>query len=109
MQRDEARLLRDAHAAADAGAFAMVLECIPSDVARKITEEVPIPTIGIGAGPDCDGQVLVLHDVLGIGTDYMPRFVKAYANFQEDIPQAVRSFRNEVRGGQFPGLGHSYK
>ena len=108
VQRDEARLLADARAAADAGAFAMVLECIPSKIAQKITEEVSIPTIGIGAGPDCDGQVLVLHDVLGMGGDYVPRFVKAYANLQEEITQAVRTFRNEVRDGQFPGPEHCY-
>jgi 3-methyl-2-oxobutanoate hydroxymethyltransferase len=109
VQRDEERLLQDARAAASAGAFAMVLECIPSAIAKKITEEVPIPTIGIGAGPDCDGQVLVLHDVLGIKADYVPRFVKAYANLQEDITRAVHSFRDEVRGGQFPGPEHSYQ
>ena len=108
VQRDEAALLRDAQAAVEAGAFAMVLECIPTDIAARITQEVPIPTIGIGAGPDCDGQVLVLHDVLGISTDYMPKFVKTYANLQAEITDAVRQFRDEVREGQFPGREHGY-
>ncbi len=109
VQRDEAALLEDARAAVEAGAFAMVLECIPSSIAKTISAEVPIPTIGIGAGPDCDGQVLVLHDVLGISTDYVPRFVKAYANLQEEITNAVRTYRDEVRSGEFPGAEHGYK
>lgn len=109
VQRDEEALLNDARAACQAGAFAMVLECIPSDIARTITEEVTIPTIGIGAGPDCDGQVLVLHDVLGMTADYVPRFVKAYANLQEEVTRAVSDFRNEVREGQFPGPEHGYR
>ncbi len=108
VQRDESALMNDACAAAEAGAFAMVLECVPSDIARKITEKVTIPTIGIGAGPDCDGQVLVLHDVLGITRDFKPRFVKAYADLNTDITRAVRNFRDEVRDGQFPGPEHGY-
>jgi 3-methyl-2-oxobutanoate hydroxymethyltransferase len=86
-----------------------VLECIPSGVAAKITEMLSIPTIGIGAGPQCDGQVLVLHDVLGLNSEYMPRFVKAYANLQSSVVDAVRSFRDEVRGGQFPDAEHAYE
>jgi 3-methyl-2-oxobutanoate hydroxymethyltransferase len=109
VQRDQEALMNDAQAAADAGAFAMVLECIPTEIARTITNTIAIPTIGIGAGPDCDGQVLVLHDVLGLQTDYVPRFVKAYANLQDTITQAVRQFRDEVRDGQFPGPEHGYK
>ena len=109
VQRDKAALRKDARAAVDAGAFAIVLECIPSDIARTITDDVPIPTIGIGAGPACDGQVLVLHDVLGISCDYVPRFVKAYADLKTDITRAVRSFRDEVRDGQFPGPEHEYQ
>jgi 3-methyl-2-oxobutanoate hydroxymethyltransferase len=109
VQRDEKALLEDASAATDAGAFALVLECVPSDVAQRITEKVAIPTIGIGAGPHCDGQVLVLHDVLGLASDYVPRFVKAYADLTTEVTRAVRSFRDEVRDGEFPGPEHGYK
>ncbi len=108
VQRDEKALLHDARSAAEAGAFAMVLECVPSDIAQRITEKVSIPTIGIGAGPDCDGQVLVLHDVLGLASDYMPRFVKQYANLQAEITSAVKNYCTEVRNGQFPGPEHGY-
>lgn len=109
VQRDESALLHDARAAAEAGAFAMVLECIPSSIAKKITELVSIPTIGIGAGPDCDGQVLVLNDVLGLATDYVPRFVKSYANLGETVTGAVKQYRDEVRGGEFPSGEHEYE
>ena len=109
VQRDAERLLADARAAESAGAFAMVLECIPSAIARQITETVSIPTIGIGAGRDCDGQVLVLHDVLGITTGYVPRFVRPYANLKETINTAITAFRDEVRSGAFPGDDESYE
>ncbi len=109
VQRDEKALLEDALSATEAGAFALVLECVPSDVAQRITEKVAIPTIGIGAGPHCDGQVLVLHDVLGLASDYVPRFVKAYADLTTEVTRAVRSFRDEVRDGEFPGPEHGYK
>ena len=102
VQRDEQQLLADARAAQDAGAFAIVLECIPRELAKKITEQVAIPTIGIGAGADCDGQVLVLHDLLGITTGYMPRFVKAYADLKTEITAAVTQYRDEVRSGCVP-------
>ncbi len=87
----------------------MVLECIPSKIAARITEMLPIPTIGIGAGTQCDGQVLVLHDVLGLNSDYAPRFVKAYADLKSSVVDAVRSFRDEVRDGKFPGPEHQYE
>ena len=109
VQRDESALLHDARAAAEAGAFAVVLECVPSSVAKTITEKISIPTIGIGAGPDCDGQVLVLHDILGLASDYVPRFVKAYADLKTDITRAARQFRDEVRDGSFPANEHEYK
>jgi 3-methyl-2-oxobutanoate hydroxymethyltransferase len=109
VQRDEAVLLGDARAATEAGAFAMILECVPESLAQKITKSVAIPTIGIGAGPHCDGQVLVLHDLLGLTVNYVPRFVKAYANLKTEITGAVRSFRDEVREGQFPGPEHGYQ
>jgi 3-methyl-2-oxobutanoate hydroxymethyltransferase len=109
VQRDEPQLLADAKAAQDAGAFAIVLECIPRGLAKKITEQVAIPTIGIGAGADCDGQVLVLHDLLGITSGYLPRFVKAYANLKAEITQAVTQYRDEVRDGSFPSKEQWYE
>ena len=109
VQRDEKQLLADATAAEQAGAFAVVLECVPSDLAAKITKKVAIPTIGIGAGPDCDGQVLVVNDVLGITSNYVPRFVKAYADLNTEIGRAVTEFRDEVRDGSFPASEHGYE
>jgi 3-methyl-2-oxobutanoate hydroxymethyltransferase len=109
VQRDERELMADARAAEEAGAFAMVLECIPRDLAKKITAKVKIPTIGIGAGADCDGQVLVLHDLLGITTGYMPKFAKAYADLKTEITGAVTRYRDEVRGGTFPDKEHGYE
>jgi 3-methyl-2-oxobutanoate hydroxymethyltransferase len=109
VQRDETELMADAKAAEAAGAFAMVLECIPRELAKKITEKISIPTIGIGAGADCDGQVLVLHDLLGITSGYMPRFVKAYADLKSDIKRAVTEYRDEVRAGKFPAKEHGYE
>jgi 3-methyl-2-oxobutanoate hydroxymethyltransferase len=108
VQRDELELLADAKAAEKAGAFAIVLECIPRDVAKKITAAISIPTIGIGAGADCDGQVLVLHDLLGITSGYLPRFVKAYADLKTEITRAVTRYRDEVRDGAFPAKEHGY-
>jgi 3-methyl-2-oxobutanoate hydroxymethyltransferase len=109
VQRDESELLADARAAEQSGAFAIVLECIPRSIAKTITREVAIPTIGIGAGADCDGQVLVLHDLLGITTGYVPRFVKAYADVKSEITRAVAQYRNEVRDGTFPAKEHGYE
>ncbi len=109
VQRDEAALLHDARAAAEAGAFSIVLECIPSEIAARITEKVDIPTIGIGAGPACDGQVLVLHDILGLQSDYMPKFVKQYADLQTTVTNALRSFRDDVRSGEFPAREHGFE
>jgi 3-methyl-2-oxobutanoate hydroxymethyltransferase len=109
VQRDEKELLADAKAAQDAGAFAIVLECIPRAMAKKITDEVAIPTIGIGAGADCDGQVLVLHDLLGITSGYMPRFAKAYADLKTEVTRAVTQYRDEVRNGNFPSIEHTYE
>jgi 3-methyl-2-oxobutanoate hydroxymethyltransferase len=109
VQRDAEQLMTDAKAAEDAGAFSIVLECVPADVARKITGAVRMPTIGIGAGPDCDGQVLVVNDLLGITSGYVPRFVKAYADLKTAISTAVTRYRDEVRGGQFPGQEHYFK
>jgi 3-methyl-2-oxobutanoate hydroxymethyltransferase len=105
---DYERLLQDARAVEEAGAFAMVLEAIPSDLAAEITWQASIPTIGIGAGADCDGQVLVLHDVLGL-TEHPPRFAKAYAQLGDEIVSAVAAFVRDVKGGIFPGVEHSYR
>jgi 3-methyl-2-oxobutanoate hydroxymethyltransferase len=109
VQRDEERLIRDAQAAQDAGAFSVVLECIPAPLAAKITGQLQVPTIGIGAGPDCDGQVLVINDLLGITSGYVPRFVKAYADLKTTIADAVTRYRDEVRDGTFPDSQHFFK
>jgi 3-methyl-2-oxobutanoate hydroxymethyltransferase len=109
VQRDEDRLLRDAQAAAAAGAFSVVLECIPSRIAKRITRTLAIPTIGIGAGRDCDGQVLVLHDLLGLTAGATPRFVKQYAHLADAVIAAVTQYRDEVRDGTFPGPEHTFK
>lgn len=103
VQRDEQRLLQDAQAAANAGAFAIVLECIPANIAAKITAALTIPTIGIGAGSDCDGQVLVLHDLLGLTQGYVPSFVRQYADLRTVIGGAVAAYCRDVASGQFPG------
>jgi 3-methyl-2-oxobutanoate hydroxymethyltransferase len=98
----------DARAAEDAGAFAVVLECIPAPLAEKLTGALEIPTIGIGAGAGCDGQVLVTHDLIGLTTGYVPRFVKPQADLKESIDKAVSRYCNEVRQGTFPGPDQSY-
>ena len=104
-----AALLLDASAAQEAGAFGVVLECIPASIAEKITAELTIPTIGIGAGVGCDGQVLVTHDLLGLTADYVPRFVKKYADLAGEITSAVTRFRDDVREGQFPGKEQTFE
>ncbi|MFV1968519.1 MAG: 3-methyl-2-oxobutanoate hydroxymethyltransferase [Pirellulaceae bacterium] len=109
VQRDEERLLRDAQAAQDAGAFSIVLECVTSSIAAKITETLRIPTIGIGAGAGCDGQVLVTNDLLGITSGYVPRFVRQYADLQTTILEAVACYMEEVRTGTFPGNDETYQ
>ncbi len=102
------KLIDDAKRLEDAGAFAMVLECIPEALAEKITEAVSIPTIGIGAGAGCDGQVLVYHDVLGMISDFRPKFVKVFANTGEMIQEGIKKYAEEVRNGCFPGKEHSF-
>lgn len=101
-------LIADAQALAEAGCFSIVLEAIPAPIAARITEAVPIPTIGIGAGADCDGQVLVLHDVLGLFDRFTPKFVKRYARLEENIREALTLFREEVENGIFPGPEHAF-
>ncbi len=102
------KLLADAKAVAEAGAFAVVLECVPRELAAKITSSLPIPTIGIGAGPDCDGQILVLPDLLGLFEGFRPRFVKRYADFATQGKEAVKKYISEVKSGAFPAEEHSF-
>ena len=109
VQRDQEQLMADAKAAERAGAFAVVLECIPATVAAKITAELAVPTIGIGAGNGCDGQILVTHDVLGLTSGYVPKFVKAYADMKAVVTQAATQFRDEVRNGKFPANEQTFK
>lgn len=108
IQRDAERLLADARAAEAAGAFAVVLECIPRSIARTITAELSIPTIGIGAGPDCDGQVLVTQDLLGLTGSDRPKFVKVYADLAEQATLAIGRYIADVESGAFPGQEHSH-
>jgi 3-methyl-2-oxobutanoate hydroxymethyltransferase len=92
----------------EAGAFSLVLECVPSELAARISRRLTIPTIGIGAGPDCDAQVLVINDLLGLTPGKPPKFVKRYANLREDIASAARRYADEVARGEYPDAGHSY-
>ncbi|MCB2263035.1 MAG: 3-methyl-2-oxobutanoate hydroxymethyltransferase [Candidatus Thiosymbion ectosymbiont of Robbea hypermnestra] len=102
------QVLRDAVAVQEAGAFAVVLEGIPSPLGERITGELDIPTIGIGAGPDCDGQILVIHDMLHLFLDFTPKFAKSYADIGGAVRAALTSFREEVRDGRFPAAEHCY-
>lgn len=101
-------LIADAKALEAAGAFGLVLEAVPTSLAKAITAAVSIPTIGIGAGPDCDGQVLVVYDLLGMFDDFVPKFVKPFAHLKADGLQALRRFKAEVEAGTFPGEAQSY-
>jgi 3-methyl-2-oxobutanoate hydroxymethyltransferase len=109
VQRDAERLLEDALAVEAAGAFAIVVECVPSEVAARITAALKIPTIGIGAGSECDGQILVTPDLLGLFDDVRPRFVKHYAELGQAVRKAVETYCREVRDGSFPGPEHSFR
>jgi len=107
--KDQAKtLMDDAKALAAAGAFALVLEAVPAEVAKAITHQLAIPTIGIGAGPDCDGQILVLYDLLGLFDEFVPKFVKAYAHLKADALQALRRYKEEVEQRKFPSDSESY-
>jgi 3-methyl-2-oxobutanoate hydroxymethyltransferase len=101
-------LLIDAKALESAGAFAIVLEAIPAELAKTVTEQLTIPTIGIGAGSHCDGQILVLYDLLGLFDDFVPKFVKPYAHLKADALQALRRYKEEVEEGKFPSENESY-
>jgi 3-methyl-2-oxobutanoate hydroxymethyltransferase len=109
VQRSGEQILADALAVAAAGAFAVVLECIPSSLAARITEQVSIPTIGIGAGPQCDGQVLVVHDMLGLIEQFRPKFVRHYVELGQQIRTAVAAYVADVADGRFPGEIESFR
>jgi 3-methyl-2-oxobutanoate hydroxymethyltransferase len=109
VQRDREQLLADAKAAHQAGAFSILLECVPASVASEITAAVKVPTIGIGAGPGCDGQILVMHDLLGLASGRVPRHAKAYADLRGIITDAVNRYRDEVREGTFPGPEQTFE
>jgi 3-methyl-2-oxobutanoate hydroxymethyltransferase len=102
------QLLADAHALQDAGAFALVLESVPADLGRRVSAALRIPTVGIGAGPYCDAQILVWQDMAGLTTGRMPRFVKRYASLRETLLDATRRFTDDVSGGRYPDAEHSY-
>ena len=101
-------MIEDAKLLEEAGCFAIVLEKIPKELAQRVQSELSIPVIGIGAGPHCDGQVLVLHDLLGITMDFSPRFLRRYLNLAEEIAGAIRSYCDDVRSGDFPNDSESY-
>jgi 3-methyl-2-oxobutanoate hydroxymethyltransferase len=107
-EKQAARILADAKALEEAGAFSLVLEGVPSKLAAEVTHALRIPTIGIGAGPACDGQVLVFHDFVGLTTGKAPKFVKRYANLAEEIARAAGDYMEDVRTGKFPGPEHEY-
>ncbi len=109
VQRDADRLLEDALAVEAAGAFAVVVECVPAEVAARITHALKVPTIGIGAGPTCDGQVLVTPDLLGLYDDIRPRFVKQFADLGREVRRAAEAYCREVREGAFPAAEHSFR
>jgi 3-methyl-2-oxobutanoate hydroxymethyltransferase len=103
------RLLEDARALEAAGACAVVLELIPAGLAQRISAALTIPTVGIGAGPGCDGQVLVLHDMLGLNEGFSPKFLKRYAELGTSVRDAVKAYAGEVRGGDFPAKEHGFE
>jgi 3-methyl-2-oxobutanoate hydroxymethyltransferase len=103
------QMLDDAHALQDAGIFALVLEMVPEALAERISAALHIPTIGIGAGAKCDGQILVLHDILGFDSGFSPKFLKKYANLGDTVQQALEAYDQDVKGGTYPGPEHSFK
>lgn len=102
------QLIKDAKALEEAGVFSIVLEKIPSQLAQKVTESVSVPTIGIGAGPYCDGQVLVVHDMVGLNKDFSPRFLRRYADLHTSMTQAVQQYNDDVKSGDFPNESEQY-
>ena len=108
-EKAQKKLIEEAHIAEDAGAFSLLLEAIPTGLAKRITEELSIPTLGIGAGPFCDGQILVLHDVLGLFERFVPKFAKQYVNLKDEALKAIRAYKKEVEKGVFPSEEQSFK
>jgi len=108
VHKDKEKLLQEAKALEEAGCFSIVLEMVKSDVAKEVTDSLSIPTIGIGAGPYCDGQVLVINDMLGMYDDFKPKFVKKYAHINDEIRKAVKGYKKEVKSGEFPGEEYSF-
>lgn len=108
VQRDVDQLMRDAKAAEEAGAFCVLIECVPPDLARQATQAIRVPTIGIGAGNGCDGQVLVTNDMLGWNSGYVPKFVRQYADLRKASAEAVAKFMQDVQSGDFPGPTESF-
>ena len=102
-------VIRDAEAVADAGAFSVVVEAVPVDTGKRVTDAISVPTIGIGAGPHCDGQILVIHDALGMFPAFTPRFVKRYAEIGGMISDAAARYAAEVRAREFPAPEHTFK
>ncbi|MDH7479752.1 MAG: 3-methyl-2-oxobutanoate hydroxymethyltransferase, partial [Syntrophomonadaceae bacterium] len=102
------KLIADARALEEAGCFGVVLECVPAPLAERITKEIGIPTIGIGAGPGCDGQVLVSHDLLGLFSGHVAKFVRQYAQIGQIMREAFRSYKEDVEAGRFPAAEHCY-
>lgn len=108
VQRDSERLMKDAMAAQNAGAFCVLMECVPAELAREVTKTLQVPTIGIGAGPDCDGQVLVTNDLLGWNAGHVPKFVRTYAHLRDQASAAIESFCKDVQNGTFPNEKESF-
>jgi 3-methyl-2-oxobutanoate hydroxymethyltransferase len=109
VQRDAERLFEDATSAEKAGAFIVLIECVPSELANQVTKMLSVPTIGIGAGPHCDGQVLVTNDMLGWNSGYIPKFVRPFANLRNEAMKAVEQYRSQVSSGEFPGIQESFE
>jgi 3-methyl-2-oxobutanoate hydroxymethyltransferase len=109
VQRDSERLFEDATSAEKAGAFIVLIECVPSELANQVTKMLSVPTIGIGAGPHCDGQVLVTNDMLGWNSGYIPKFVRPFANLRNEAMKAVEQYRSQVSSGEFPGIQESFE
>lgn len=109
VQRDADRLFEDATSAEKAGAFIVLIECVPSELASQVTKMLTVPTIGIGAGPHCDGQVLVTNDMLGWNSGYIPKFVRTFANLRQEASKAVEQYRSQVANGEFPGSQESFE
>jgi 3-methyl-2-oxobutanoate hydroxymethyltransferase len=108
VQKDTERLMKDAEAAQSAGAFAVLIECVPAELAKQATERLTIPTIGIGAGPHCDGQVLVTNDMLGWNSGYVPKFVRPFADLKSLARDAFEQYKQSVQDGTFPGAKESF-